>query len=818
VIGRGVGLVGLLVAACGPTDEVPPGAPDPYDVSPGPYTATVRYTEHGVPHVAAPDVGSAAYGLGYAFATDRGCVLMDQVIKVRGERARWYGRGPDDVILDEDFGWRALAPLVQAESAWFHISDEARAMVLGYTTGFNDAIAASGWPTACDGAPWVRPLTHIDVLANALGFGLDGSGAVFVGDIGRATPPSALPSAEAAPGWERIDGLRERLTHPGMGSNGWAIGRDRSTGGAGMLLSNTHFPAVGEKQWYEAHLTVPGVMNVYGAMLVGVPLVNLGFNEHVAWTHTVSYAPRFVAYALEVDPARPTRYRYGDGWRDMEGTAHEVEVLEPDGTVSTASRTTWRSHYGPVIDAPLVGWTQTLAFTFRDVNALDLGLFDVWYGMDVATNLDELRQSHVDTQGDPWVYTLAADAAGEVWFGDTSRVPYLSDEALAGWETLKAGSTVVSILASQFASFGAILLDGSDPVNEWVVDPRSGEPGLVPLELAPQVTRTDYVFNANDSHWLTNAAEPLAGYAEALFGPERTPRSARTRMNARLLDEVGAGAASGEDGKFSLDEVEAAALSMRSSITEVALADVVARCADVVAIDLGDGPVDLTAACADLAAWDGRYTTGARGAVVWRLLLGEGFEAYELNAGGGGLFVTPFDADDPLGTPRDVVPATEDPADDPVLRALALAVGRLAALPPGATLGEVQRQPQDDGSTVGVPGGQYWEGTIGIAEWSDFASTTLLARARRGEVLDETTGLTADGWWVNDGNSFILAMTWQDGAPVARAVMTYSQSDDPTSPYVADQAAVYTSRSLRPVRFTEADIAAATVRTLELTR
>ena len=791
----------LFLTACTKTPDAP--SPDPYEVTPGPWEATVRWTTWGVPHVTSDTHGGVAYGLGYAFARDHACILLDQIVRMRGERPRWYGRGPEGAWLDEAFGWRELDVVGTAEGAWFGLSEPAQEMILGYTTGFNDGVDAAGLPPACEGAPWVRPITHIDLLAYTIGLGLDGSGAVFVSDVGRATPPqSVAPPPPQRPGrLEEIGGL---LRRPRMGSNGWAIGRDRSTAG-GILLSNTHFPAVGEKQWFESHLTIPGVLDSYGASLMGVPITNVGFNAHVAWTHTVSYAPRFVAYALELDPSDPTRYRFGDDWRQMIGTEREVEVLEDDGSVVTWRRTTWRSHYGPVIDAPLVGWTSALAFTYRDVNALDLGLFDVWYGMATATSLAELQEAHTRTQGIPWVYTLATDAEGTAWFADTSRVPYLSEQALAGWRALQEESSPKGILASQFAAYGAILLDGADPGNTWVEDPAAAEPGLVPLGLAPQVERTDYVFNANDSHWLSNAAAPLEGYSEPLYGSERTPRSARTRMNARYLQETDA---SGEDGRFTLEEVEAAALSMRSSITEEALAGVVAQACGT--------PVEasLEEACAALSAWDGRYTGDARGAVVWRLLLSAGgFDLGDLNGDGGGLFVVPFDPADPLGTPRGVI---DDPAR--LRGALAAAVAALQGFDPIPTLAEAQRLVLDDLSTVGVPGGQYWEGTIGIAEWWGEGTTQLLPWFERPAVIEEASGLTADGWYVNDGNSFILAVAFEGDGPRARAVMTYGQTDDPASPHVRGQSELYASGALRPVLFREEEIAPAVEETITLRR
>lgn len=810
---RGRWWLGLLVMGC--AMEANEDDPQPLGPTVGPYEATIRWTEHGVPHVQADDHGSLAYGMGYAFARDHACVLADRITEVNSRRARHLGPGPDEAWIDRDFGWLHLGVRRTAEEAFPELEPVFQEAIVGYAAGYNRWLDEGTLPEACAGASWVEPIDHLDLLTWLVALTLDGSGAVWVEEVGRAQPPATARLAEP-PGIEVLERVGDWLRDPRRGSNGWAIGRDRSTSGGGLLLSNTHFPNRGEKQWHESHLTIPGELDVYGASLMGVPLINLGFNRHVAWTHTVSFAPRFTGYFLSLDPEDPTRYVFGDETLDMESTAYTIDVLQGDEVVPR-ERTLWRTRFGPVIDAPLVGWSPTLAITFRDANAGNLQTLDVWHGMNKATSLDELIAVHRESQGIPWVYTIAADATGEVFFGDTSRVPNLSEAALDGWEAAVARG---DLLPSTFADFGVIGLDGSDPANDWVEDPTTAAPGIAPLDRAPTDRRTDYVFNANDSHWLTNASAPLTGFETRLWGPERTPRSGRTRMNARLLEETGAGTASGEDGTFTFDEVREAALSMRSVFSEEALDAVVARCTGVTGVPYADDEVDVSGACDVLAAWDGRYRTDSVGAVLWREFLASApFDVGGLNADGGGLFATPFDPDDPLGTPTDVVAATGDPATDPVLQALAAAVQTVddAGWAVDVALGDVQFMPFADGGEEPVPGANYWEGTIGIADWSNGGNNTLLPYPAQGTLVDGVTGRTSDGYPMNNGNSWILVVELTDDGPQAEAVMTYSQSEDPASPFLRDQSPLYADHALRPVWFEEADVAAHTQEEVTLT-
>ena len=84
-----------------------------------------------------------------------------------------------------------------------------------------------------------------------------------------------------------------------------------------MLLGNPHQPWFGNGAWYQAHLTIPGVYDVAGAALHGLPFIAIGFTRDVAWTHTVSYANRFSLYELKLNPDNPLQYDYDGQWRDI---------------------------------------------------------------------------------------------------------------------------------------------------------------------------------------------------------------------------------------------------------------------------------------------------------------------------------------------------------------------------------------------------------------------------------------------------------------------------------------------------------------------
>ncbi len=402
----------------------------------------------------------------------------------------------------------------------------------------------------------------------------------------------------------------------------------------------------------------------------------------------------------------------------MTSVEHTIEVLGDDGELSEVERTTWRSHYGPMLDFPGVGWSDSTAITFRDANIDNDEFIEQYLEMVQVEDLDELIALHEEYNGVPLFNTVATSSDGRAWYADTSATPTLSDEALAAYET----SLETDPLAAGAADSGAVLLDGSDPLFEWVELEGARDPGLVPYADQPVVERSDYVFNANDSFWMPHATELLEGDYSPLHGEQRTPRSPRTRENATVLDDTGPDGAAGEDGSFDLDELADAALANRGFTARALLDEVVARCDGAAPVSVEElpapepeegetpedlpgalpaGEVDVAPACEVLAGWDGVYDLDRAGPPIFREMISR-FERDDLGDAGP-LWAEPFDPAQPLATPSGLAPAPAD-GTDPVLSALARAVQVLEAaeVDLDATLGELQ-QAERNGTLVPDP-------------------------------------------------------------------------------------------------------------------
>ena len=811
--------VAIVAAACASGDGDSADDVDPQGETVGrgdTYEAVIRRTDGGVPHITGDSTADVSFGQGWASGEDRACDLADQVVKIRGERARWFGPGEEDANVDSDIAWRAIGIFDRASSDWEDASPLVVESLTAFTEGWNahlDEVGVDGLAGWCAGAPWVRPIEPVELYAYARSVALSASSGVVANFIATAQPPApAAASATAAANETAAASHAGRLPTDQIASNGWAVGADRSSDGGGLLLANPHFPWEGERRFWESHLTVPGELDIYGAQLSGLPGIGIGFTEEFGWTHTVSAGNRFTAYRLELLPGAPTTYRYGDEQREMTPTELTVDVLRDDGTIEPVTRTLWASHYGWMIDFPGVGWTEETALTFRDANLDNDEFADQYLGMLGADNFDEFIDVHREVQGVPLFNTIAVSKDGRAWYADTSATPNLSDEAITAYEESLESDGLVALAADQ----GAVVLNGSDPRFEWVEEKGARDPGLVPYRDMPVVERDDYVFNANDSFWVPHATAFLEGDYSPLHGRQETARTPRTRENAVVLDDTSAGGPAGDDGDFTLDEFADAALQNRGYTSRALLDEVVARCEPATAVGVPELPgeedvpglpassVDVTAACDVLAAWDGVYDLDRAGPPVWREMLLQ-LEARELREAGA-LWAEPFDPERPVETPGGLAAPPGD-GTDPVLQLLARAVQVLgvAGVPVDATLGDVQFALRN-GTKVPIHGGNSFDGTTNVVGFSGASILDPAVQDLERQFIAPTSSLVRvgenTGYLIANGTSFLMALAFTDDGPEARVFLNYSNTEDRTDPAYVEATERFSAKDWRTVAWT----------------
>ncbi|MBJ6138845.1 penicillin acylase family protein [Marinobacter litoralis] len=805
-----------------PKDDTPPDdVPPEFDG----YSAKITRTSYGIPHIEAADFASMGYGYGYVQAEDNLCLLAEDTLTVRGLRSKYLGGGGSYTIpsngaetgnVDADFFWRSVISNEALESLKNESDPEVLAASQGFVDGYNRYLEEirvgehSGRHEDCRNSDWLLPITLDDMFRRYFRLAILASSSVFVEGIANAQPPAPGTPVPPELSEDDIAKLTENsasLPFPmsralPIGSNMYAFSKDATRDGQSLLFGNPHFPWEKTERLYLAHLKVADKAEIMGAALYGLPAVLIGFNEHFAWSHTVSTAYRFTFYELTLNPADATQYLYNGEFVDMTSTEITVEVLQPDGSVTEEIRTLYHSQYGPMLQyevsgVPVLSWTPAKAYTLRDANAENNRMLNQFFRWNQASSFDEFKDLHASVLGVPWVNTIATGPGQPAYYGDLTVVPHVTDT-----QALECSSSISPAFA--LLAPGLPVLDGSRPDCAWGTDNDAPAEGVFGPENLPSLVRNDWVHNCNDSYWLTNPDEPLTGYA-SIIGDEETARTLRTRLCIKQVEERLSGSDGGA-GTLGFDMSNLQDIVLSSAVMSERLArDAVLTtyCSSEASAgkDLSPGSgvdasvgvgagADLpeqtrTEACNALAKWDGQYNLDSRGGHIWR----EFWRRINLLPVGPDLkWVVPFLVEDPVNTPN-----TFNAANPAAIKAFAEAIQAVedSGVPFDAELREIQYSGIHEGDRIPVFGGESFEGAFTIA-------------ATKGVGL-------ADGkeYPVTYGNSYIQTVTWrEDGTPLAEGFVTYSQSTDPASPYYRDMTESYAEKNWIRFPYTDADISA----------
>ena len=734
------------------------------------FEASIVRTKHGIPHITARSWGSLGFGAGYAAAETTACNLLDTLVTARGERSLWFGptaRYDDQVTLEAsnlqvdafvtDLRNRRVVEELLADPV-AGPGREARAMVRGYAAGATRFLDTGDvTDPACKDAGYVdTEATALDIWYGVYLANLLASSGVFVKEIVGASPPSpqdpGLPELPTAASVDRdalLAGLGKDPSNP-FGSNATAVGGDASTTGRGMLLGNPHFPWRGRYRFTQQHLTIPGKYDVAGASLVGSPVVNIGWNKRVAWSHTVSTAYRFTPY--EYRTLGPTTILTESGPQALERRVVDVRVRQADGSVATVSEDLYRAPQGYVIDAPalLMPWSPASVWAIRDANGEHLRTIDTFLEMGRARGVRSLLRRQDRGGGMPWVNTTAADRNGNVLYADHSVVPNVPD-ALAQQCMTPVGRVLFEVA-------GLPGLDGTRARTScaWGTDADAQRPGILGPRNLPSVVRRDWVANANDSYWLPNPEVRLEGYAR-IIGCERCERTPRTRMVYRYVQDRLAGA-DGRPGRLESPQT----LAAHEYENRVYAGILVREDDDLATVCRAAGGAD---ACDALARWDGRSQTSSIG----YHLVEEFVQRLPEQP-----WAVAFDANQPLTTPRDL--KETDPGVVAAMRD-AIAFFRARGTAMDAEWGTLQVAGDRGAPALPISGGT-----------GDALGNANAVASRKPEQNKERYRA------VTYGSSHIQAIAFTDRGLRARTILTYGQADDPSSRWHADQTRLF-SRS-----------------------
>jgi acyl-homoserine-lactone acylase len=724
--------------------------------SSGRYQAEIRRTAGGMPHVKARGYGSLGFGYAYAYAQDQVCRFADMMATVRAERSRYFGPdasygdlgGQTNNLTSDFFNQRIKdSGIVErlVNRRYPHgPGRDVRQTVRGFAAGWNAYLRRTGVDELpdprCRGAKWVKPIKPIDVYRRFYQLGLRASGGALLEGMVAAAPPGTQPATVRARPLDDIGG---------MGSNGLAVGSAGARDARALLLSNTHFPSGTDVRWYELHLTIPGKLDAIGAGLQGVPVVNLGFNRRIAWTHTVSTARRFAAYELELAPGDPTSYVV-DG--------RTVPMRKRTVRVAGRTHTFYETRWGPVVVRPdaTLTWTAETAYALADPNADNFRLTNQWAAWNRGKSVADWRRKAARIQGNPWVNSIVADDRGNAYYGDDGAVPNLQPAFLERCGTAK------SPLLLGAAGIG--VLDGARAECRLPTDRDAAAAGILGPRALPHTVRREYVFNSNDSFWLPHAKQRLTGFPRVL-GAEAV-NLPRTRLAAIMAEQRLAGTDGLGPPGFTLATLQRMFFQNRNLTAELLRDPIVAVCRG--------GGADLAPACDVLAGWDTRADAASRGAVLFREVM---------RRIGLGAFANPFDKNDPLGTPNGLA---TDRVDVPAAIRAAMQDLQAKGIALDVPLGDLQYEVRGE-QKLPMSGCPDTEGCFNIL---------TSVRDEQGVYRPYT------------GSSFVMAAELTKDGPRGRAILRYSQSENPRSQHHADQTRLYARERWLPLRFTERQIRA----------
>jgi acyl-homoserine-lactone acylase len=508
---------------------------------------TIRRDTYGIPHILAESEEGAAFGFGYAQAEDHAIELAERLVSARGHEARYFGtRG-----VERDFALAQFDNYEESRRGLSQLSPSYRRMLAAFAAGVNLYVEQhrSELPA------WIPAFVDVDLLASQRASAAESlGGAGLVRQLQRKYAASTTPEDPAAGADDPW------LEQPG--SNALAIHGSRTTTGRPILLGNPHLSW--SSLYWEAHVTVPRVIDFYGSTLVGIPVLRAGFNRRLGFVQTNNAPDLDEVFALPLDPAKPDHYVLNGASHPLSKRDVTIDIRSDDGNLRQETRTFWYSSLGPVIYR-----SADKAFAVRSVRLEAFRYYEGFYVLAKARNLREfqagLRRNYVPTSN----FTYA-DADGNILYAWNARLPRRVDDGTDYSLDVPATSRYL------WNAYHAV-----DDLPR-LLNPRGG-----------------YVQNANNPPWFVSLRDPI----EAGRFPRYVERGGLALRPQLALDMLEA------RERFSVQDVVDLKFNTRMLLAERV------RPALVEALKSDDAAREGLAA---LETWDGRVAAGSRGAVLFQ--------------------------------------------------------------------------------------------------------------------------------------------------------------------------------------------------------
>jgi acyl-homoserine-lactone acylase len=354
-------------------------------------------------------------------------------------------------------------------------------------------------------------------------------------------------------------------SHSNDGSNTWAFAPSRTRSGRAILLRNPHL------QWsagyYEAHMTVPGIVDFYGDFRIGGPFAVIGgFNRDLGWSTTNNSQDLDEIYMLETDAAKPDHYLLDGASHPLKKDVITVEFTGEDGA-SKETREFFSTLHGPVIHRAA---GKIYVMKFAGDGELRGG--EQFLRMMRARTLKEWKAA-MKMRARPTSNFTYADRAGNIFYIWNASLPLLP-------HAVTDDTTAIPVKKTS---------------EMWAK--------LVPFESLPQILNPPggYLHNENSSPHYTNVRGPV-DTRNKYPNFEAPELSLRSQLAIRLI---------GGDEKYTLEDVWRLKHDYRMLTAERVKGDLIA------AVKATDPTGDVAAGIELLERWENDASPDSRGSTLF---------------------------------------------------------------------------------------------------------------------------------------------------------------------------------------------------------
>jgi penicillin amidase len=285
-------------------------------------------------------------------------------------------------------------------------------------------------------------------------------------------------------------------------SHAWVVGKDRTTNGSAVLVSDPQTPVRNPSLFYEFHISGK-TFNARGIGVPGSPNLLIGFTPNVAWGLTALGADQADLFMLKTDPNHPDQYYFDGQWRDMDVGTETVKVKDGrDRTLKIRC-----THLGPVVTRVAMGVHRGDEVALKRIPICEpqRNTFRGVLAMIRAADAHQFQQALGDWRF-PSANCVFGDRHGNIGFKTILALPVRSPHAL---------------LDERAAH------EGSDSANDWQ--------GILPHELLPQVINPKQGWLVTANHRPIAAFYPISmGNSTGSLGD--TDRSWRLKERVKAKD------------------------------------------------------------------------------------------------------------------------------------------------------------------------------------------------------------------------------------------------------------------------------------------